>query len=207
MATIFVSPGVYTKEQDFSVFASRIGITRLGLVGKTEKGPAFEAIKVTSTDEFLLRFGNTRPDRPLTYVANSFLAQANDLTISRVLGAGGFTNSPAWIISAAKTASYTGATTVSGATFAATDIAPTPPILIISYVRLSSPEITKKSLSFVLSIVSLILLMSPEASFIPIILGWSASLSAISGIIPFPPVLPGTEYKIISPSIESAIAR
>ena len=35
MATIFVSPGVYTKEQDFSVFASRIGITRLGLVGKT----------------------------------------------------------------------------------------------------------------------------------------------------------------------------
>ena len=48
MATIFVSPGVYTKEQDFSVFASRIGITRLGLVGKTLKGPAFENIKVTN---------------------------------------------------------------------------------------------------------------------------------------------------------------
>jgi len=129
MATIFVSPGVYTKEQDFSVFASRIGITRLGLVGKTEKGPAFEAIKVTSTDEFLLRFGNTRPNLPLTYVANSFLAQANDLTISRVLGAGGFTNSPAWIIPAVKTASYTGETTVSGATFTA----PTPDYVGLTY--------------------------------------------------------------------------
>jgi len=90
MATIFVSPGVYTKEQDFSVFASRIGITRLGLVGVTQKGPAFEAIKVSSTDEFNLRFGGTNPDYPLTYVANSFLAQSDELTISRVLGTTGF---------------------------------------------------------------------------------------------------------------------
>ena len=114
MASIFVSPGVYTKEQDFSVFASRIGITRLGLVGKTEKGPAFEAIKVSSADEFLLRFGSTNPDLPLTYVANSFLGQANDLTISRVLGKGGFTNSNAWLItmsaSTATTSIYSGAT-------------------------------------------------------------------------------------------------
>lgn len=118
MATIFVSPGVYSREQDFSVFASRIGITRLGLVGKTEKGPAFEAIKVSSADEFNLRFGNTRPDLPLTYVANSFLAQANDLTISRVLGKDGFTNSPAWLITAGAGV-YTGATVVSGITFTA----------------------------------------------------------------------------------------
>ena len=98
MATIFVSPGVYTKEQDFSVFASRIGITRLGVVGKTLKGPAFQEIKVKSTEEFALRFGGTHPDYPLGYVANSFLGQANDLTVSRVLGRGGFTNSPAWLL-------------------------------------------------------------------------------------------------------------
>jgi len=117
MASIFVSPGVYTKEQDFSVFASRIGITRLGLVGKTEKGPAFEAIKVSSADEFSLRFGSTSPDLPLTYVANSFLGQANDLTISRVLGKNGFTNSNAWLIT--MSASTTGTTSVySGATLA-----------------------------------------------------------------------------------------
>ena len=120
MGTIFVSPGVYTKEQDFSVFASRIGITRLGLVGKTEKGPAFEAIKVSSTDEYLLRFGGTKPELPLSYVANYFLSQANDLTISRVLGSGGFTNSPAWLITAdnlVDTFTYTGATTVSGVNY------------------------------------------------------------------------------------------
>lgn len=111
MATIFVSPGVYTREQDFSVFASRIGITRLGLAGKTEKGPAFEEIKISSADEYLLRFGSTKPELPLSYIANAFLAQANDLTISRVLGAGGFTNSPAWLITlSSDTSVYSGAT-------------------------------------------------------------------------------------------------
>ena len=100
MATIFVSPGVYTREQDFSAFASRIGITRLGLVGKTLKGPAFEPIKVTSTDEYLLRFGSTDVNYPLPYVANAFLSQANELVITRLLGKVGFTNSNAWIIAA-----------------------------------------------------------------------------------------------------------
>jgi len=114
MATIFVSPGVYTKEQDFSVFASRIGITRLGLVGKTEKGPAFEAIKITSADEYALRFGNTSPDLPLSYVASAFLAQSNELTISRVLGKSGFTNSPAWLIKVSDSSPYP----YSGATLA-----------------------------------------------------------------------------------------
>lgn len=112
MATTFMSPGVFTAEQDFTVFASRIGITRLGLVGKTDKGPAFEAIKVASADEFALRFGSTNPDYPLSYVANSFLAQANDLTVSRVLGYNGFTNSNAWLITASGTTAgcYSGAT-------------------------------------------------------------------------------------------------
>ncbi len=98
--TVFLSPGVYTKEQDFSVFASRIGITRLGLVGKFLKGPAFEPIKITSADDFLLRFGSTHPDYPATYVANAFLGQSNELTITRILGQEGFTNSNAWTIAA-----------------------------------------------------------------------------------------------------------
>ena len=110
MATIFVSPGVYTKEQDFSVFASRIGITRLGLVGKTEKGPAFEPIKIRTSDEYLLRFGGTAPELPLSYVANAFLGQANELTVTRLLGSTGFVNSPAWIIAAAMSGASSGAT-------------------------------------------------------------------------------------------------
>ncbi len=110
MATIFVSPGVYTKEQDFSVFASRIGITRLGLVGKTAKGPAFEPIKISSSDEYLLRFGGTDPELPASYVANSFLGQSNELTVTRLLGNSGFVNSPAWLLVADGTGSESGAT-------------------------------------------------------------------------------------------------
>jgi hypothetical protein len=117
MATIFVSPGVYTKEQDFSVFASRIGITRLGLVGKTAKGPAFEPIHIGSTDEYLLRFGGTDPELPASYVANSFLGQSNELSVTRILGNGGFVNSPAWLLVADYSTTYGGTVTASGMTF------------------------------------------------------------------------------------------
>ena len=120
MATIFVSPGVYTAEQDFTVFASRIGITRLGLVGKTVKGPAFEPIKISSTDEFLIRFGGTDSSLPLPYVANSFLGQSNELTVTRILGGNGFVNSPAWMI-VADVSLYSGTTTQTGMTFTVTD--------------------------------------------------------------------------------------
>jgi hypothetical protein len=123
MATIFVSPGVFTREQDFTIFASRIGITRLGVVGKTLKGPAFEPIKIRTTDDYLLRFGGTDPDFPLPYVANSFLAQSNELSVTRVLGSNGFTNSPAWLIIADISDTYSGTTTFSGLTFTQTGAA------------------------------------------------------------------------------------
>jgi hypothetical protein len=116
MATIFVSPGVYTKEQDFSVFASRIGITRLGLVGKTEKGPAFEPIQTSTSELFNLRFGGTSPDLPLAYVANAFLGQSNELTVTRILGATGFINSNAWLIVADDSIEYGGTTGATGMT-------------------------------------------------------------------------------------------
>jgi hypothetical protein len=96
--TVFVSPGVYTKEQDFTFFASRIGITRLGLVGLTTKGPAFEPIKVTGTDNFFARFGNTDPEYPLPYVAQGFLGQSSELTMTRVLGKTGFISTPAYVL-------------------------------------------------------------------------------------------------------------
>ena len=100
MATVFVSPGVYTREQDFSVFAARVGVTKLGLIGETTKGPAFEPIKISSTDEYSVRFGTTNSRMFLPYTAKNFLSQSGELTITRVLGQEGFTNSAAWIISA-----------------------------------------------------------------------------------------------------------
>jgi len=122
MATVFVSPGVYTREQDFSVFASQIGITRLGLVGETTKGPAFEPIKIGSTDEYAARFGTTDTRIQLPYVANSFLQQSQELTITRILGKEGYTDSPAWIITASVEDFFSGTTTSSGMTFSIANV-------------------------------------------------------------------------------------
>lgn len=116
MASVFVSPGVYTRTQDFTAFASRIGVTRLGIVGRFPKGPAFEAIPVPTSEERYERFGATNYNFPSTYVADAFLSQANELTISRVLGKSGFTNSGAWLIVADYSTTYSGSTTASGIT-------------------------------------------------------------------------------------------
>lgn len=116
MATAFVSPGVYTTEQDFTAFASRIGITKLGVVGKFPKGPAFEAVKISTADENVLRFGGTNYEFPATYTTDAFLTQSSELFVSRVLGKEGFTNSPAWLLVANHGAGSTGSK--SGATLA-----------------------------------------------------------------------------------------
>ena len=104
--TVFVSPGVYTREQDFTFFASRIGLTRLGLVGLTPKGPAFEPIKIASSEGFSNRFGNPNFEFPLTYVAYRFLNQSSELTLTRVLGKVGYSGSNAWIITSENTTPY-----------------------------------------------------------------------------------------------------
>ena len=52
---VFVSPGVYTSEVDLSFVASSVGVTTLGIVGETLKGPAFEPIFIKNYDEFQTR--------------------------------------------------------------------------------------------------------------------------------------------------------
>ena len=49
---VFVSPGVYTSEVDLSFVAQSVGVTTLGIVGETLKGPAFEPIFIRNFDEF-----------------------------------------------------------------------------------------------------------------------------------------------------------
>jgi len=123
MASVFVSPGVYTKVQDFTAFASRVGITRLGIVGRFPKGPAFEAIAVPTAEERYERFGSTNYNYPATYVADAFLSQSNELTISRILGKSGFTNSGAWLVIADVSEAFSGTSTTSGLTFTDTGLA------------------------------------------------------------------------------------
>ena len=54
---VFVSPGVYTSEKDLSFVTRQVGVTTLGLVGETNKGPAFQPIFVSNYDEFKSFFG------------------------------------------------------------------------------------------------------------------------------------------------------
>ena len=92
---IFVSPGVYTSEKDLTFVAQSVGVTTLGLVGETLKGPAFEPIFIQSYDDFTTRFGGTSPTTyvdsqipkyELGYIAKSYLSQSNQLFVTRVLG-------------------------------------------------------------------------------------------------------------------------
>jgi hypothetical protein len=105
---IFVSPGVYTSERDLSFVSQSVGVTTLGIVGETLKGPAFEPIFVTNYDEFSTYFGGTTPEKfvntqipkyEAAYIAKSYLQQSNQLFVTRVLGLSGYDAGPSWSIS------------------------------------------------------------------------------------------------------------
>ena len=102
---VYVSPGVYTSETDLSFVAQSVGVTTLGLVGETIKGPAFEPVFITNYDEFQAYFGGTLPVKfyntqipkyEAAYIAKSYLQQSNQLFVTRVLGLSGYDAGPSW---------------------------------------------------------------------------------------------------------------
>jgi len=103
---VFTSPGVKFRERDLTYVTRNIGVTTLGLVGETEKGPAFEPVYVEDSGQFRDRFGNQSIDRlpngklkyELPYVANSYLDESNQLWVTRVLGLSGYDAGKAWAI-------------------------------------------------------------------------------------------------------------
>ena len=131
---IFVSPGVFTSEKDLTFVTRQVGVTTLGLVGETPKGPAEEPVFVSNYNDFISYFGGLNPETfkgtgyhkyELNYIAKSFLTQTNQLYVSRVLGYSGYKAGDAWCItleSAAdpSTATVVSTTTDGGLTFSAT---------------------------------------------------------------------------------------
>ena len=94
---VFVSPGVYTSEKDLSFVSQSVGVSTLGLVGETKKGPAFEPVLVSSYNEFKTMFGGQSPEKlgetlkyPLPYYAKSYLSQSSQLFVTRILGYSGY---------------------------------------------------------------------------------------------------------------------
>jgi hypothetical protein len=95
---VFVSPGVYTSETDLTFVAQSVGVTTLGVVGETLKGPAFEPVLISSFDEFKTYFGSTSPEKygdgnpkyELPYVAKAYLQESNQLFVTKILGLTGY---------------------------------------------------------------------------------------------------------------------
>ena len=96
---VFVSPGVYTSERDLTFVSSSVGVTTLGIVGETLRGPAFEPIFVSNFDEYLVYFGGTSPEKFVNtqipkyesaYIAKAYLQQSNQLFVTRILGLSGY---------------------------------------------------------------------------------------------------------------------
>jgi hypothetical protein len=123
---VFTSPGVKFRERDLTFVTRNVGITTLGLVGETLKGPAFEPVFVQDKTEFSDRFGAQSTKRfsngnlqyQLPYVANAYLDESNQLYVTRVLGLSGYDAGKAWAITLE--AGVDPDTVVSGATSAFT---------------------------------------------------------------------------------------
>ena len=106
---IHVSPGIYTREIDINYAVRSLGITTLGVVGETLKGPAFQAMDISNWREFQDVFGGTStekfkgsqyPKYELPYIAKSYLSESEQLKVVRVLGLSGYNAGPAWIVTA-----------------------------------------------------------------------------------------------------------
>jgi len=102
---VFVSPGVKFRERDISFVIRNVGLTTLGLVGETQKGPAFEPIPVADKNEFRRKFGRRSTEKignnlkyQLPYVADSYLSESNQLFVTRVLGLSGYDAGKGWAI-------------------------------------------------------------------------------------------------------------
>lgn len=117
---VFTSPGVKFRERDLTFVTRNVGITTLGLVGETLKGPAFEPVFIEDKTQFAQRFGAQSTKRfsngllqyQLPYVANAYLEESNQLWVTRVLGLSGYDAGTAWALtlSAGVDPATTGAT-------------------------------------------------------------------------------------------------
>ena len=84
----FRSPGFFEKEIDLSARVKPpVGIPA-GVVGTSDKGPAFVPVIVGSMADFRTRFGNLNSDRFGPYAVEAFLQHRDAVTFMRVLGAG-----------------------------------------------------------------------------------------------------------------------
>jgi len=124
---IFVSPGVFTSEKDLTFISQQVGVTTLGVVGETLKGPAFEPIFISNYDEYVAIFGglspkllgNDKPQYEASYIAKQYLTESNQLFVTRILGLTGYEAGSAWVIASEANYDPSTVTTAGTSTFTA----------------------------------------------------------------------------------------
>ena len=103
------TPGIYFSEMELTYAQKSLGITRLGVAGETQKGPAFQPIEITDWNQFQTYFGGTStekfrgsqyPKYELPYIAKEYLQESQNLQVCRVLGFSGVNAGAAWCITA-----------------------------------------------------------------------------------------------------------
>jgi phage tail sheath protein FI len=67
-----LSPGIYTREVDFSFYVKQISTSSCGMVGVAERGPINKPVLVTSWEQFINKFGSYLQAGYLAYAARAF---------------------------------------------------------------------------------------------------------------------------------------
>ncbi len=70
--TTYLSPGIYTKESDFSYYVKQLSTSSAAMVGVAERGPINQPMLVTSWEQFVTTYGGYIQAGYLAYAARSF---------------------------------------------------------------------------------------------------------------------------------------
>jgi hypothetical protein len=81
---VYLSPGVYPREQDLSVLPANVGAVTPAFIGTAQKGPMQKPTFVANAQQFIDEFGEPFPESFLGYAALAYFEQGNRAWILRV---------------------------------------------------------------------------------------------------------------------------
>ena len=93
MAEKIVSPGVFTNEKDLSFLPTGIASIGAVVIGPTNRGPAFTPTVITNFEDFKAKFGDLDETTYIPYTVKSYLRNASNVVVVRVVQDGGYSTS------------------------------------------------------------------------------------------------------------------
>lgn len=85
--SVYVSPGVYTREIDLSLYVPSLSSTIVGMIGVTPKGPTQERTYISNQQQFVDTFGQPDPAVGVEgFAALQYLRRGRQLWFVRVVG-------------------------------------------------------------------------------------------------------------------------